>query len=99
MLLTGCQLGRWRNDVALWRSAVLVSGSPRATLNLAIALRQAGRSEGAILALQETWLLAAGRPDGQRYRDAVAKQVFYLELTGVDVCGSDSLRPLCWPAR
>lgn len=95
--MTAGQLPRWRSDVALWQAASAISMSPRASLNLAIAYRKAGRIEGAIIALHETDARSRHHPDRARYRQAITNQIGYLELMGVEPCVSPSLQPLCSP--
>lgn len=95
LVLTAMQLPRWASDVALWSAAVEASDSPRATLNLAIALRKQGRYEGALWRLHQTLERAQGHPMEARYRSAVSSQIAYLEFIGIFPCNSPSLSALC----
>lgn len=98
--LTVGQSSQWRSDLALWTVAATVNQtSPRPALNLGIALRRAGRPLEAVRWLVSAVDRAAGHPDEDNYRRAVAAQFFAIEITGVSLCGSPQLQPYCLPVR
>ena len=98
-VLAGVTLGqhaRFASDEALWRQAVLMNhSSPRPTFNLALALRQEGRTAEALAWLAETVRRAEHQPHEDEFRARVRVQIMAIEMTGVQVCDSALWQPYC----
>lgn len=90
------QHARFASDEALWRSAVLLNTTaPRPAFNLALALRKEGRIAEAIAWLVDTARRAEHDPHAADYRDRVRVQFMAIEMTGIPVCDSAWLQPVC----
>jgi hypothetical protein len=94
--LSALQVPVWRDNVTVWRQAVVHSPTlARPALNLAVAYRKRGDVDQALLWLTGAWRLAPTSPRGGEILTVIRYELAWLSSFGVPVCSHPFAPPVC----